>query len=458
MKIGGVGSPFGSGIVDQIMEAEKAPIKIAEARREKVVQEKNEFNSLNGILGELGKSLDGLKSPATFAKLKVESSHPDILEGSLTGLAEIGSYEFAVNGLAKADKMLAEGFGDVDKTAVGFGFMGIEREDGGMTDLTIKPGSTLQDVANQINASAAGVKAQIINTGAKEDPFQLLVSSEITGEAAKIHLDPDTTFLNFKNQVAGRDLDVTFEDVNIKRAGNEMNDLLSGLQLKAKRAEPGTMVQVNVGHDVDATMTGIKAFTEKYNSVVNFVGQQYQKNPETGKPSALAGDSSIRTTMRALQSQVANGGDATKEFGTLAAVGITTNAKTGALDVDDGKLKAALAKDYDGVMGLFARTESGEGVAERLSKAVKGLQNRETGAMSTRTRALDQIIKSQDEAIAKQTDRLETKKAHLARTFSNLDSKMATLNSQGEFLSAHFAGPSGAAAAPASAGPEAKSQ
>ena len=147
--------------------------------------------------------------------------------------------------------------------------------------------------------------------------------------------------------------------------------------------------------------------------------------------------------MRSLQgnmSGIAASGDG--KFKTLADVGITTNPKTGTLNVDDAKLKSALASDYDGVAKIFARSESGEGVAERLSKAVKHLQSDEGGAVKGRLKTLDTVIRQHDQNIDRQSRRMETREADLRRKFNGLDSKLAAMQGQQQFLSAKFGTPS----------------
>jgi flagellar hook-associated protein 2 len=331
-QVGGAGPSGAPDMIDRLMEVERAPVEALKTRRGRLADEKNEYSAFAGLLGELGKAAQGLERPSGFRKMAVESSHPDILNGLVDGVAEAGSYEFEVKGLAQADKFLDVGFPDADKTSVGFGFLGIEKADGSDAEIVINPGSTLRDVAASINDAKAGVRAQIVDTGSPEDPFRLLVTAEGTGEAAKIKIDPDTTFLDMKNIKGAKNLDVKFEDVAVQRGDNKLNDLLQGVKLDAKRAEPGTKVTVNVTHDLDKTLAGIKDFTAKYNQIASYVSTQFQVDRSTMKAGKLAGDGNLRSVMRGLQTQISTPkADAVGKFRSLAEVGIKTNAKTGEL-------------------------------------------------------------------------------------------------------------------------------
>ncbi len=430
-----------NSLVERIMEVERQPIEAAKVRKERVVAEKNEYSSLAGMIDGLSGVMNTMRAPGGFRAMAVESSHPDILNGVVEGLADPGSYEFEVRGLAQADKHLDIGFPDL-KSEVGFGFMEIDRGgELGALELTIDPGATLQDVANQINDAKGGVKASIVNTGMPENPFRLLVASEKTGEAARINIDADTTFLEMDNIKKGRNLDVLFEDVEVTRPDNKLADLLPGLKLDAKRSEPGTRVTVNVTHDLDKTVGGVKEFTDKYNEIARYANKQFQVDPASGKAGDMSKDGNLRTVMRQLQSQVGTvGGQPGSKFQSLAEVGIKTNAKTGELEVDEGKLKAALSTDYEGVAALFADKDGQAGLATRMSEALKGMRDPVTGPVNSRLKSLDRMIQDQDKNIEKQTERAAEREAALQRKFSALNNRLSSLEGQGQFMQARFAG------------------
>lgn len=445
----GASTPLGPSLIDRVMQAEAQPVEQAKARRANTVNEKNEYGRLSGLLDALGGMASKMQLPAGFRQMMVESSHPDLLDGAVDGAAFPGNYEFEVRGLAQAERWLEAGFEDVDRTPVGFGFMEIERQDGQPVEVQINPGSTLKDVAEKINNANAGVRAQIIDTGIGSEPFRLSVVGEKTGAAARIKIDEDTTHLGFEKIKSGRNLDLSIDDVQVSRPDNQIQDLIPGLKLEAKRSEPGTRVQMAVKPDLDKTVANLKDFTGKYNEIANFANSQAQLNPETGRAGQLAADGNLRQVMRGLQQQIATpllG----QRFASLAEVGITTNAKTGELNLDEQKLKGALATDYDGVMQLFTQGENGKGVFARLSEAVRQMKDPVAGPVAGRVKTLDRQIRDQDREIERKGERLEQRRAQLERQFAAVNARVAGMQSQESMLQARFGG-----VAPSTGGSEA---
>ena len=240
----------------------------------------------------------------------------------------------------------------------------------------------------------------VVNTGYKPDPFRLLIISEDSGEEAKITLDPDTTFLEFKEQVTGKNLDIIFEDVPVTDADNALDQLISGVNLNVKRAEPGTKVQISVGHDVELTVEGIQKFIDSYNEIASFINGQFVESEEAGGYGMLVGDSGIKLIMRRLQSSLYGTIKPGKKFNSLADIGITTDSKTGQLTMDKSKVEKALADDYEGVADLFIRSKTGDGIASKLANALQLLRDPGAGVVKTKLKGYDKIIESQNKDIA----------------------------------------------------------
>jgi len=440
VRMTGLSSGIDPKTIESLVEAQKIPLETARKRRDKVVGTKKEFESFDKTLTGLDAALTKLKTKADFYRLKVESSHPDIMDGVVQSDALPGSYEFEVRGLARSAKELAYGFPDKDQTSVGFGYMLVHRLDQEPLEVVVEPGSTLQDVAQQINDASAGMRAMVINTKHGVDSYRLLVVSEESGQEARIEIDPDTTYMEFKNQVAGSNLDVLFEDVPVTDVKNQLDELVEGVVFNVKRSEPGTRVQVNITHDVDATVEGIKGFVDGYNAIAQFAYDQSKYNEDTKQAGPLGGDGSLRGTMRQLQMKFQEITSSSGKFSTLADIGITTDPKSGALKMDDAKVKQALTEDYDSVARLFIRSTTGDGIAHRLSEAVKAVRDPAGGVLKSRIRGIESIIKNQDKDIEKRERQFEQQEAMIRRKFQALEGQMANLQAQGSYLGAKLGG------------------
>ena len=397
-----------------------------------MVSKKKEFSNLDSLLGKLQATADQMQHPSGFRKLTVESSDPDTLIGEITGPARVGSYDLEISSLARSEKSLSFGFPDKDKTPVGFGFMRVLSGDR-VHDLVIEPGETLSGVASRINENVSGVRASVLNTGSKEDPFRLLVSSTDAGSEATIEIDPDTSFLEFKNQTKGQDLSAKFSGIDIRRNSNKIDELVEGLNLRALKASPGREVSINVRHDFDKTADSIKEFVSQYNEVQQFSKRQTSSEVGGSNGQSLAGESAVRQVNRTLHGALS--------AAPLTDVGITTNPKTGELRLDESKLKDALGKNYEGVMEIFASTEAGPGLASRLSDAIKSMKDKSSGVIGGRIKGIEQRIRAQDDEIQKKEERLGQRRAQLEKTLGNLDAKVAGIQSQGQFLSARLQSP-----------------
>jgi flagellar hook-associated protein 2 len=433
----------GSGLippnmVEDLIKAQGLPVETAKKRRELIAEERTEFTKVQTLLTELDSTLSGLKTKSDFYRMKAESSHPDILDGEVTGVALPGTYEFEVRGLARADKKLAYGLPDKDQSKVGFGYMLIEREDKSPFEITINPGSTLNGVAQQINDADAGVRAMVVNTKYKPDAYRLLIISEQSGKESRFIVDEDTTFMEFKEQVIGRNLDVLFEDVPVTDEDNVLEELVDGLIFTAKRAEPGTVINVNIGFDVDATMEGIKGFVDKYNEIAKFVHEQFQLN-EDKRAGTLASDSTIKQVMRSLQNQFAVSVRGGGRYSTLAEVGITTNPKSGELNLDENKLRQSLTENYEGVAELFIQTANAQGIAHRLATQIKNMRDPGFGAVRSKLRTYDRIIENADQDIERREMLLQQREESIRRRFSALEGRLAGMQSQGNFLAQRMA-------------------
>jgi flagellar hook-associated protein 2 len=417
-----------------------AALDSAKNRRQIDIDRKDAFQSLGQLLSDFSSATDDMVDPTRFKKLKAESSDPNVLEAQLTGFAKEGQYEISINELARAPRQIFSGFPDKDKTPVGMGFFALEL-DGISHDVEIPPGSTLSDVASIINEKSLGVRASIINTGHDgDDKFVLMIKGISGGEASSISLDPDTTFLNVDRQDTGSTLKATFEGVDIKRDGNNLDELVDGLSLKAKAAKPDHAISVAIKPDFDQTANQVTEFVKQYNQLQSFTRMQTQKSETTGEAGSLSGDGAVRQASRSVQNVL--------QDADLHDVGISTDPKSGQLKLDETKLKFALNNNHESVVGLFASTEGKIGLAEKMSQVIKSLKDKTNGPVGLRLKGLDERIRQQDREIEKKERSLEAQKIRLKEQFASINSRMQVMESQNQFLASRLSASSADPKAP----------
>jgi flagellar hook-associated protein 2 len=293
---------------------------------------------------------------------------------------------------------------------------------------------------------SAGCKAIVLNTketlqDPEADSFRLLVISEKSGKAGKVYIDPDTTYLEFKEQMSGRNLEMLFEDVMVFDEDNTVEGLIPGLVINAKRAEPGTKVTLKIDFDAEQTFESINNFVEAYNSVSDFIDKQFQINPQTNKAGSLSKDSTLKQLQRNLQSALQYQGNG--KFRTLSQIGITSDPKSGTLKIDAAKVKQALAEDYDGVAELFVQTERGAGFGTRMSDAVRNAQNQQTGVLGSKDREYKRTLESFDDDIVRKERAASQRAEGIKRKFAALEGLINGMNSQGQAIAARLGVPSG---------------
>jgi flagellar hook-associated protein 2 len=402
---------------------EHVQIESARSRRQVDVERKQSIQSMGSMLDSLSSLADGLKNPRSFQEMVVESSNPEVVGGETDGTYPAGTYEVEVQALARTGKFFSHGFPDKDETYVGFGFLSVDLN-GENHPVVIEPGAKLKDVADAINDTVSGVRAMIVNTGHKDEPYTLMLSSLTPGEQVSFSVDTDTTLVDFSKKIDGQDLKFRFEGVDIQKSTNNVTDLVEGLMIHAKSVVPGAKTTLQVKPDTEKTSDKVKSFVEQYNQIQSF-GRQVNVD-QNDDANFSRKDPLLRQVTTSLQSVIGQGN--------LFDIGITTDPKNGQLRLDESRLKSVLQSSYDKVAKLFVSDTGGDGLAEKLQLVIKSLKDKSTGAVAQRINGLEQRIRRQDRDIERKEEQLQTKAAEIGKRLSMIESRMNSQMSHKSYL------------------------
>ena len=371
----GIGSGvLTSDLVDQLVQAERAPTENRLARKTEQTQALiSAYGKLRSAITELRLPMRQLSAPDNLKAVSADSSNEDIAVSVDSTKANRGTYSVEVTSLASAQALASRDvFADRDSTSVGQGTLTLSAGNN-TTNITIDSSNdTLQGLANAINDSDAGVSAGVIDTGSG---FQLVLSADETGteNSVSISVSGDSGGTDTDNQglsrfafnagmdadsglnetIAASDAVMKINGVEVTRSTNNFENVIDGLTFDI--AATGTSI-VKVQQDFGAVADRVAGFVDKFNSLQSTIDSLAGFNAEAGVGSLLTGDSTVRgiqNQLRQILTRVVPGLEGAS-VRSLADVGITTNFETGGLEFDRAKFEEQLKNNPDDVTALFA--------------------------------------------------------------------------------------------------------
>ncbi len=175
-------------IVKQLIEAEKKKVEPIKARQEQKTLELDTWKQVKSQLEKVKTTSDVLSKKSMWEGKIVSSSNPEVVEALATSGAKPGKHTLVVDKLALSHQVASQSFEEKD-TQIGQGKVVISVGEGEPETMVIdNSNNTLQGFANAINQKELGVTANIIKTGSKTKPYQIVLTSAKTGLEGKINI------------------------------------------------------------------------------------------------------------------------------------------------------------------------------------------------------------------------------------------------------------------------------
>lgn len=366
---------------------------------------------------------------------------------------------------------------------------------------------TLNDLANRINNArynASGKKTSLdirANYDSVSDGFSLANSK--TGDSNKIDLTVDTTsssasytttLLNnlklgvVSNGTIGSAMTLTTSspttismaaagtNANVKIDGRDYNNLqdnkleVGGVTYTFKKPTPvGTPATVNVAQDQDKLVENVKKFVEEYNALLDELNKLYgdkghkdygvlTKSQEDGmtkeqvekwnakaKEGLLYRDSYVRSIIGDMRDAVINPVKSVPgRYSTLSSIGITAKDQKGHLQIDETKLKNAIAAEPDAVYRLISHDDENDdygnsGVATRLYNKLGGRLKeleRHSGVAADKTdlSELGKLIQNYEKQMSDFKKLMSSFESKLYQKYNAMEEAIARLSTQFNFF------------------------
>lgn len=449
ITFGGMASGLPPNIVDQLMDAERIPVKKLQANKEKSNDKLKLVTDLETKVNDVTKSIGELANTRGFSDIKLTSGDPNIVQGTVDPAnAQSGSWNIEVIQLAQKAAAMTNGFPDKDRTQLGVGYFTFTTPEGKKEVYINSSSNTLEGAANTINAAHIGVRAAVINDRKEPDaPFKLVISSDAMGQDNQIEyprlyfLDGDQD-LNFDSQREATNGIVKVDGFEFEISDNTLKDVIPGVTLDLKQSAPGRNVNVTVKEDLELVTGKIKSFVDGMNGVLGFIQTQNKVDKATDTTKTLGGDSLLRSVEMRMRSLVQNPQYGVKgSVKTLNQIGILFN-RSGLLEFDQKKFMSALGRDPGGVQAFFAGDGFQVGFIPTLKREITNLTNQSFGPITNRKKGLQSKIEQFDRQIETKEKQLEKKEEQLRNKFAKLEETMSKIKSSGAQM-ASFGGGGG---------------
>jgi flagellar hook-associated protein 2 len=445
----GIGSGLDvSGIVSQLVEAERAPQAFLLDRREAELQAQlSGFGTLKSALLELRTSLEGFESASDFEQRAATSSDDTLFTATASTSAVFGTYQIVVDQLAQTRKLSSQGFGSSAAT-IGSGQLTFS---GGGESVTVDIGAaegSVEKIRDAVNAATGNdlVTATTIQVadgdGGTETRllFTAKGAQDLTISVVDIDgNDTDATGLSqlvfesggvenmqsIQDPAAAR---VFIDGLLVESDTNSVADAIEGVTLDLHAADAEASNVLTISDDSFAVKQSLQAFADAYNGYIQTVnGLSRFNSPEDA--GILVGDA----TLRNLQAQIR------REFSqrvyepgipnNLAEFGITTR-EDGTVAFDETLFETTLSGNPQAVSDYFAGEN---GLAARLATMLDGYLGA-NGALDARTNRLDGDIDRIGDARERLEFRVQASERRLLAQFSAMDALVAQLNVTSDFL------------------------
>ncbi len=449
IRISGLASGLPPNLVDQVIEAERMPVKILQENKTKVEDKVKLVTDLETKINDINKNLGVIVGAKGFVDKKFNSGFPDVIEGTIDPeIAEPGEWTLEVLQLAGKPSVVTNGFPDKDKTTMGVGYINFETLDGPKEVYITEENSTLSKIAESINQADIGIRAVVVNDRSdKEDSYRLEIAGLKTGDDNSVEF-PTVYMLDGKSdfQFTGNNKAVNakfkLDGHEFETDSNVIKDLIPGVNLDLKKAVPGQPVRLNVSENYDIISEKIKSFVDSYNAALGFIQGQSKLAPD-GKGSQrlgpLGGDSMLRMTESRLRQIIQGVQETDSQFKRIIELGVEFN-RNGTLNFNQDKFRKLVNNDPKQVVQFLRGNFVDTGFIPSMKKKLGSIVDPQNGVVTSRKKSYQDRISQMDRRIDQKEKSLSKREDQLRKQFSKMEEAMSKMQSQGAAAQAALVG------------------
>lgn len=294
---------------------------------------------------------------------------------------------------------------------------------------TVASSSNLNALAQNINASGAGVQATILNLGSTTSPsYRLAIQGSSVG-AETIQLnDGSSDLLSSLAGGSNASYTVNGEPPGGISAASRTVTVAPGLTVNLETAGSASVL---VGNNSSAITNALTSLVSAYNSVKTQLDTYHGQNA-----GVLAGNSLVSTVQIALHSALDYSGAGGSGVNSLSDLGVSFD-KTGQLQFDPTAL-SSFTPDQISQARTFLGSATTGGFLQAATNELSSLTDPTTGALATEVNSITTQVTHNQNLISADQDKVSIMQTNLTAKMAAADALISSLEQQTSYFTALF--------------------
>ncbi len=246
----------------------------------------------------------------------------------------------------------------------------------------------------------------------------------------------DTLFMS-KNLQKASDSAFTYNGVSITRPTNEVNDVISGVNITLEQTtEPNKPAIISVSRDNQAIIDSLTEFVKAYNELIPKLDEDTRYDADTKIAGIFNGVGDIRTIRSSLNNVFSYSVHTDSGVESLMKYGLSLDDK-GVMSLDETKLSSALNSNPKATQDFFYGSDSKdmggreihqEGIFSKFNQVIANLIDGGNAKLKIYEDSLDRDAKSLTKDKENAQELLKTRYNIMAERFAAYDSQISKAN------------------------------
>ncbi len=246
----------------------------------------------------------------------------------------------------------------------------------------------------------------------------------------------NTLFMS-KNLQKASDSQFTYNGVSITRPTNEVNDVISGVNITLEQTtEPNKPAIISVSRDNQAIIDSLKEFVKAYNELIPKLDEDTRYDADTKIAGIFNGVGDIRTIRSSLNNVFSYSVHTDNGVESLMKYGLSLDDK-GVMSLDEAKLSSALNSNPKATQDFFYGSDSKdmggreihqEGIFSKFNQVIANLIDGGNAKLKIYEDSLDRDAKSLTKDKENAQELLKTRYNIMAERFAAYDSQISKAN------------------------------